>query len=466
MMMRLLVILIPFIFVLISCTTTSSLREDYMRKLSAKSESSQHRTHIVFLVDGLGYHNFIDFKNNMPNTVAFFHPKNSENFFPALSVIPSLTFPNVTSLLTGKKVYEHKVIGNKMLSTESGSDGDVVNWEDPVSAAKLNQKLGSMMIFNSLAEEGRTNVSLAYYFSEGSTAHLHKDLNLAKQVLNRDYMKVDRQTLFSLEKFLQEVPQEKWPEFIFVHLVSFDLSSHDFGPNNSYVQKKLQMLDLQLGRIYELLLTAEKKSNNVVSLLTSDHGFVDTPNYFDINEFINFTGNKAQVLTQSRVASVYFKSDISEDEVNAIEKTISKEKRIALVVQKSIEGFNLIISGIYYSFKFLREPCGQYDYALIFRGEKFCPQDAEKHFVVPGSPYLVEQVSAYQRSSNAADALVFAGTGFSFEPKQKGGHGGVSAYEMQPLVLLRNAKLNNPTDHFHLENLLDFISLGELDTVY
>jgi hypothetical protein len=463
-MKRLLVNVLLFIFTITSCTTTSSLREDYMQKLTSKPESSHHRTYFVFLIDGLGYHNFIDYKNNMQNTVAFFQPKNSENFFPALSVIPSLTFPNVTSLLSGKKVYEHRVIGNKMLIEDSSFGGEIINWEDPVSAAKLNQKLGPMMIFNSLAEEGRTNVSLAYYFSEGSTAHLHKDLNLAKQVLNRDYLKVDRQTLFSLEKFLHEVPQEKWPEFLFVHLVSFDLSSHDFGPNNSYVQKKLQMLDLQLGRIYELLLAAEKKSNNVVSVLTSDHGFVDTPKYFDISDFINFTGNKAQVLSQSRVASVHFKSDISEDEISAVLKTISKEKRVALVVQKSIEGFNLIFEGIYYSFKFLREACDQYDYALVFRGEKFCPQEAEKHFVVPGAPYLVEQVSAYQRSSNAADALVFAGSGISFEPKQKGGHGGVSAYEMQPLVLLRNAKLVSPTDHFHLENLLDFITSGSLDT--
>jgi hypothetical protein len=217
------------------------------------------------------------------------------------------------------------------------------------------------------------------------------------------------------------------------------------------------MLDLQLQRIYQLLLATEKESGNVVSLLTSDHGFVETSDYFDVDGFVNFKNPKTQVLAQSRVAAVYFNKELGADGVNKLIKTSSKDKRISLITQKSIKGFNLVINGAYYSFKYVQEPCKSYTYALTFRGDKFCPEDAEAHFAVQGSPHIVEQISTYHRSLQGADALFFAAPGVSFEPKQRGGHGGVSLYEMQPVVLLRNAKLQNATDHFHIENLLDFI---------
>jgi hypothetical protein len=258
-----------------------------------------------------------------------------------------------------------------------------------------------------------------------------------------------------------EVPRNNWPEFVFVHLVSFDFASHLIGPNSTYVQKNLNMLDLQLGRIYNLLLATEKKFGNVVTLMTSDHGFVDTPNYFDINQFVTNIENRVQVLAQSRVASLYFNKALSDNDITQTIKRVSHERQVGLITQKSLNGFNLIIDGIYYSFQFKDELCKSDIYTLVFRGNSFCPQDSQQYFRVQGSPkQLVEQISAYYRSLDSADVLLFAAEGVNFEPKQKGGHGGVSLYEMQPLVLLRNAKLDMPTDAFHIESLLDFISNG------
>lgn len=126
-----------------------------------------------------------------------------------------------------------------------------------------------------------------------------RDSRTALAILNKDFNYADEKLIDSLQRLVEDNRPSAWPDFIFLHLVGVDFTSHDEGPNSPDVENYLRKLDAKLGPVLRILEGAERRREReeIISLLTADHGF-DTrvKDTWNIEKSLNRVDPKLQVL--------------------------------------------------------------------------------------------------------------------------------------------------------------------------
>ena len=80
----------------------------------------------------------------------------------------------------------------------------------------------------------------------------------------------------------------RWPKYIFAYFVTPDTAGHAHGTKAPPYTNMLLDIDRQIGHICQSLQQAGLLEKTYIALI-SDHGFVDTPNHFDVVKYFRKT---------------------------------------------------------------------------------------------------------------------------------------------------------------------------------
>jgi hypothetical protein len=295
------IVLLIAITFLMGCATNQDVAARYNM---AVKQTTSGQTTLLFLIDGLPIRTLQKMlaQQQLPNIQKFFLPQGAL-FYRAKTVFPSLTFPGITSLLTEKSIDQHGIYGNKMSKA-----GRAYNFETPGSRHFLNDKIREKNIFHRLAQKGLKSVSLGFNFWADTTAATNStDFDLALSLATKNYEAVDSHLIRSLEIILEKTSVSAWPDFIFIHLVGLDFTSHSQGPDSLQALQYLAMLDKRLGLTFDKLAKTENlRQRTIVGFLTADHGFAESiDRKIDLKTFVSKEAG-VEIFNEGRIAAVHF----------------------------------------------------------------------------------------------------------------------------------------------------------------
>ncbi|MES2856643.1 MAG: alkaline phosphatase family protein, partial [Bdellovibrionota bacterium] len=208
-----------------ACQSTSIVSDDFNDAVDEGDFKTADRTSIIFLVDGLSK-TALDqaYQSGKISRISGYFPMPKGNFRLARATFPSLTFPNITSILTGESISTHPITGNKIVVGD-----DEVDFENVTSWPVLGRLVKERSIFYRLGENKESSVSFSYSFPRGATVHLEKNVDAGVYYTEGNYAAIDSNVIANLEGLLE---QKSWPRFIFVHLIGVDALSHKHGPED------------------------------------------------------------------------------------------------------------------------------------------------------------------------------------------------------------------------------------------
>ncbi len=391
-----------FILYSTACATRSDLHDDYKSKLG---ESKQRRsfkpkkTAVLFLVDGLSYEVLKSKLNDgsLPNLRAFFLSQ-GQSLRRAHSVFPSLTFPNIASLLKEKPVDQTNALGNSLIYNNKR-----INFDNLGDRGEFSRFMVGDNIFQRLAQKNYFTVSLDYGLGPDASVASEFDFQSAYAVSQTDYRYIDLKKIDALKILLTETKAAAWPDFVFVHLVGLDFLSHKLGPLAKSSLDYLKMLDRDLGPVLSILKTAEK-DHEVVTLLTADHGFALTAKkFFPLESTLQKIEPTIKVINESRMAALYFLAQPNADQLDNLAKKLLAFSGIEILAYK-------------------------------IKGQIVIKSRTEINY-----PYFDKNIESYFRSAYAADAVVIPNAETFFSNHGRGFHGGPTENETITPLLIRNA---------------------------
>lgn len=243
---------------------------------------------LMISLDGLRPADVIDAKKKglkLPNLTAFL--QNSAYAVGVKNVLPTVTYPDHTTLITGVWPDKHGIANNETFDPYGKNFGgwywyacdikvptlwDAVHDKKGVVASiGWPVSVGTSAIDYNLPEYWRAQQPddlklIAALSTPGLIARLQKDTGMPSYALFGEDPKHD----VARTRYAQKMMEFTFPEFMTVHLVSLDHYQHTYGPDSAEAKQALEALDTDVG---DLVATAKKVHPNVTIAIVSDHGF-------------------------------------------------------------------------------------------------------------------------------------------------------------------------------------------------
>lgn len=434
----------------IGCVSTHEPAEDYSKKISQRVPPLKvHSTVALILVDGLGAQVLSQNFSRIPHIQKYFMVS-SVTFALAHSVFPSLTFPNLVSLLTKSPVNHHSVVGNQML-LRSPSQGTrrQLNYETHEDLQWLNQIKEPELVYSRLSQQNRVSASFAQSLNAGATARHPGDIRMASEYLDKNYFYIDQKNIRSMLTLLRSNPPEQWPEFIFLHLIGVDALAHDLGPNAPEVASYLEKLDQELKPLLALLESTEKRGYSLGTILTADHGFMTVKTFFDLSTLIKEISPETEVMNEGRLAALYFsESELANDAGRPLlMKKLAHLRDVQLTGLRRGNMVTIFTKTNEWHFQGVQDlTCPHFQLRINVNNQESCLDQIKKVELLGTAlpPFAIENLLSYLMAPQAPDAVVLASDGVSFSEKYRGLHGGLTEREILVPLLLRGVKLERP----------------------
>lgn len=206
-----------------------------------------------------------------------------------ISVYPSITYPNHTTLITGAVPARHGIFGNSVFEPPVGRRTNSAHWfardikADTLwdAASRAGMTVG-MVSFPVAGGAGDWNVPEIW--QPGGTIEQTRQA-IAENARPRGFVEEVEQKFPDIYRnsnadegddartqFAEYIIAEKRPDVMLVHLFDFDHFQHDFGPFTPEVFAILEKTDAYVAR---LLSAAERAGTlrETTVFITSDHGF-------------------------------------------------------------------------------------------------------------------------------------------------------------------------------------------------
>ena len=210
-----------------------------------------------------------------------------------VGVMPTVTYPSHTTLITGVWPNEHGIITNITVDPLH-AHGDQWYWYfDAIKVETLYQAASKAGLKTAaVAWPVTVGAPIDYLIAEGAQSELtdtpngalihpvdlKQQLHLAQPLNGTKDEKVTAWSVGIIEKYT--------PNLLLVHLSALDHEEHSFGPFSDEADKQLEIVDKQIGAI----VSAEKKIDpDAYVIITSDHGFVSIHHTVALN--ITFAQN-------------------------------------------------------------------------------------------------------------------------------------------------------------------------------
>lgn len=450
-----------------ACASRREVAEDYHEVLGQNAAPASKRTVLLILVDGLPVETLsTEIKAGaVPNLTRYFNA--GQKFFEARSTFPSLTFPAISSLLTGQPVDGTGVYGNLVRR-----DGRVYDMELFTDYPELNKLLQDKIVFARLKTKGLRSASFDYAFQTGSTVHTQtEDLKAGLSIGDQDYTYVDNKSIDSLRKLLKSTNPDLWPDFIFIHLVGVDLTSHDKGPDSPAVLAYLQGLDKRLGGVFEALSTVEQSGRRqVVALLTADHGFdVRVQHAVKLEEALHATDPGIKTLNEGHLLGVNFPAGWTDSRKEQLMSLIGRSPDVDVVAwqaqDKVVVQSHALSTQLFFTNSL---GCGSSGFSLSVIPQTpgptlaaastwECADSLDAGLNALYYPYFISNLSHYFHAPSHPDAVIVSQPGVAFTTRYTGQHGGPAPRELFVPLLLHNADLSSPGQVPALKDILGFL---------
>lgn len=400
------------------------------------------RTTVYLLVDGLSLPGFeaLRRRGQLPVIESYFLSGPGSRVHTGIAVFPSLTFPNVASILTAAPVDQHPILGNEVYYGDR-----LISYDSILDRPILNQNVRDQLLFTRLTRQNRNSVSLDRYFYEGATVRMADDIGDGLAYQRSDFGAVDEKTLAAATRLLEESDPGRWPSFVFVHLVGVDGLSHERGPQDPSVSEYTAWLDGRMRPLLRVLERAERKGKAVTAFLSADHGFMAVSRFADAEGALEQLAPGARVANQARYLAVGFAVGTPPEQQDRVLSQLLYAPSVEMTLQSLPGEVRVRTPARIESIRYREARCGLADYALSFSAEGpdyHCPDYYDAHPTPGFYPYFAASVASYFRSPYHPDAVVLAAPGVSFTRRLLGQHGGLTPEEMEVPLLARNAKVS------------------------
>ncbi len=243
---------------------------------------------LMISLDGLRPSDVIEAKKrglNLPHLTAFL--KNGAYATGVRPVLPSVTYPDHTTLITGVWPAQHGIANNEVFDP---TDRNMRGWYWYKSDIKVDTlwdavhdkhgvvdsvgwpvSVGATSIDYNVPEYWRAQTAddlklIRALSTPGLIARLEHDSGLPLGALFGQ----DPQNDVGRTRYAEKLIDFTFPEFMTVHLVSLDHAQHMYGPDSPQAKSALESLASDVG---DLIATARRVQPNVTIAVVSDHGF-------------------------------------------------------------------------------------------------------------------------------------------------------------------------------------------------
>jgi Type I phosphodiesterase / nucleotide pyrophosphatase len=183
--------------------------------------------------------------------------------------IPSLTYANTCSLLTGLLPGHHGILGNRWFDPRGRQMRD---YGHPLRYRDANDDLRPRTIFEHLASEFTINVQC--HTRRGASVTIDQDISSGLLWGLGRYRDVDRRVGVVVPRVLRSIRRAgRWPMLWLNYFPGLDEIGHRCGPQSREYLADLRTIDEQIGRIADAALDARAGRATLLALVT-DHGMV------------------------------------------------------------------------------------------------------------------------------------------------------------------------------------------------
>ncbi|MFA6954787.1 MAG: ectonucleotide pyrophosphatase/phosphodiesterase [Thermoanaerobaculia bacterium] len=205
-----------------------------------------------------------------------------------VGVLPTLTYPSHTTLMTGMKPNEHGIVSNRIFDPFEKADGawfwfaKDIRVPTLVSAARA-RGLRTATISWPVAIGLESDFNMPEFW-RGSSKHPY-DIRFLEQFSTPGLLTaVGAARGRAMQAFPDQrdpdrvdvacwVIEHQSPELVMVHIFDLDFAEHDFGSMSPEALATLEESDKLLGRLLDALAKAKHRDDTLVAIV-SDHGFV------------------------------------------------------------------------------------------------------------------------------------------------------------------------------------------------
>jgi hypothetical protein len=228
----------------------------------------------------------------------------AEGVIPSL---PTVTYPNHTTLITGVWPAEHGILNNQVFDPEHKLDGAwywyaesikvptlwdaahqagigtaSVSWPVSVNATSVDTLIPEYWRSNSVGEgKNAQDRYLMNAISRPDGALAEMEQRLGPYMAGNDTSVEHGDEVRT--QFALDILSRKKPGFMTIHLSAMDSSEHAFGPFSAEANKTLEAVD---GMVARLMTAALKNDPQTKVVIVSDHGFLNITH--TVNLYIPF----------------------------------------------------------------------------------------------------------------------------------------------------------------------------------
>ncbi len=187
----------------------------------------------------------------------------------AVTSIPSLTYPNAISMLTGRFPSSHGVLGNQWFDP---AHGKMEHYTTLATYQNSNKHFDALTIFEVI--DDRLTAAVQLHTHRGADLVIEHPMLGGLNWLLGDYMAFDRRGAQSIENIAAYANRAgEWPALTVLYFPGIDEIAHRFGVDSPEYAAALRNLDVQIGRVEEALDRVDLDETTYF-VLTSDHGHV------------------------------------------------------------------------------------------------------------------------------------------------------------------------------------------------
>jgi predicted AlkP superfamily pyrophosphatase or phosphodiesterase len=289
----------------------------------AAGQPAKDRTVIVISLDGFPAYALADPYLPVPNLRQLIGRGSMARRM--ITVNPTVTWPNHTSMITGVKPARHSVIYNGMFlrDGEHGS-GKVEPWRDK------SEMVTAPTVYDLAYQAGLTTAQIdwvAIYHAQTITWSAPEvlDVNgkveqemIAAGLISRDDVEHFRETniTFRDEIWTQaaiHILLKHHPNLMLFHLLNTDSVHHTYGPKSLASASALALADARVGELVRAVESAGMLSRTTF-LIVSDHGFKVFSHLIHPEVLLH---GDAQVMPEGGTALIYLKGSKSADQIRA-----------------------------------------------------------------------------------------------------------------------------------------------------
>jgi predicted AlkP superfamily pyrophosphatase or phosphodiesterase len=326
--------------------------------LNSKAAFDTNRIVVLVSLDGLANFYFDDPKAEMPNLRAL--AKQGARAKSMQAVIPTVTWPNHTTLVTGVTPSLHGVVGNNYFDRTTKAVVTLI--QDPVFDKEQIVKVPT--IYDMAKQAGLRTAGIHWPATRNAKSldwqvPATRSMENQRQFTTPSLLKeCEDNGIYVVDSTIKErhpgaqsdalsttifnfVLKKHRPQFAMLHIGNTDHTQHDHGPRSSAAYAAIKADDAELGKVWRELET--DFPGKATLFVVSDHGFSANEHYIPTHTLLRKIGidpkghsKTVELLTQGGSLFVYILDSAHRADIEKkIAKAYKKEKGVTRVLTTS-----------------------------------------------------------------------------------------------------------------------------------